>query len=100
MNMNIQQTRSGGNLFLSIEGVIDTKTAPTLEKTIQERIEDIRELVFDLEKVNYISTAGLRVLLYAHQEMMDRGDMRIVHANQDLMEIFHITGFSNVLNIE
>ena len=93
-------SKQDGKAAIRIKGWLDSQTAPELDKFVRSSLTDVTDLVFDLSELKYISSAGLRVLLYAHQEMMDRGTMKIVHANQELMEIFHITGFSNVLNIE
>ena len=92
--MNITQERNENRLTLSIEGRIDTKTAPELEQVIRT------DLTIDLEQTVYISSAGLRVLLIAQKQMNRQGSMRIIHANADLAEIFEVTGFNEILTIE
>ncbi|MBR6419777.1 MAG: STAS domain-containing protein [Oscillospiraceae bacterium] len=98
--MTIKQDKNAGDLTLFIEGRIDTKTAPQLEQVIKTELEGIVNLVFDLTETSYISSAGLRVMLMAQKQMNKQGRMKVVNANNDLMEIFEVTGFSNILTIE
>ena len=98
--MNINQIKNENKLTLAIEGRIDTKTAPQLEKTLAEVLDGIKELTFDFTDVSYISSAGLRVLMSAQIRMNEQGRMTVIHANEDLMEIFEITGFTEILTIE
>lgn len=97
--MTITKEKESGILTLKIEGRIDTKTAPELESTLHDSQEGITGLVFDLAGVSYISSAGLRVLLMAQKQMNKKGEMRVIHASSDLMEIFEVTGFSDILRI-
>lgn len=98
--MNITQKATGEQLILEIEGRIDTKTAPSLETVIQTALEGIRSLVFDLAETVYISSAGLRVILMAQKQMNRQGDMKVIHVSSDLMDIFEVTGFADILTIE
>ena len=98
--MNITQKATGEQLILEIEGRIDTKTAPSLETVIQTTLEGIRSLVIDLAETVYISSAGLRVILMAQKQMNRQGDMKVIHVSSDLMDIFEVTGFANILTIE
>ena len=98
--MKINQIKKEHKLTFEIDGRIDTKTAPELEKALDSAPEGITDLVFDFEKVSYISSAGLRVLLKAQQQMNKQGKMVILHANDDLMEIFEVTGFTDILTIK
>ena len=98
--MTITQERNDGTLTLSIAGRIDTKTAPELDQLIKDALDGVKELVFDLAQTAYISSAGLRVLLIAQKQMNKQGKMKVVNANSDLMEIFEVTGFSDILTIE
>jgi anti-sigma B factor antagonist len=98
--MNITQKATGEQLILEIEGRIDTKTAPSLETVIQTALEGIRSLVIDLAETVYISSAGLRVILMAQKQMNRQGDMKVIHVSSDLMDIFEVTGFADILNIE
>lgn len=97
--MNINQYSDGTKLTLTIEGRIDTRTAPELESVIQSVPESIDALVLDLAETVYISSAGLRVLLMAQKMMNRQGDMTVIHVNEDLMEIFDVTGFSDILTV-
>ena len=98
--MNINQNKSENKLIYAIEGRIDTKTAPELEAALKGTLDGITELVFDFTNVSYISSAGLRVLLIAQKQMNKQGSMTILHANEDIMEIFEVTGFSEILTIQ
>lgn len=84
----------------AIIGRIDTTTAPELEATVDNCLSDTKELVLDLAGVEYISSAGLRVLLKAHKSITPKGNMKILNVNEAIMEVFEITGFSDILTIE
>ena len=79
---------------------MDTNTSPDLEKSLNESIPGVTELVMDFEKLDYISSAGLRVLLAAQKIMNRQGSMKLVHVNDTIMEIFEVTGFTDILTIE
>ncbi len=98
--MNINKTINGSNLTLAPEGRLDTITAPELEAVLKESLTDVKELIFDFESLEYISSAGLRVLLSAQKIMNKQGAMRILNVNDVIMEIFEVTGFSDILTIE
>ena len=98
--MTINQNKNGSKLVLAVEGRLDTTTAPQLESEIKSSISGITELEFDFSKLNYISSAGLRVLLSAQKIMNKQGSMVIHGASEDLMEIFDVTGFIDILTIE
>ncbi len=98
--MTINQTRDGGKLTVALEGRLDTTTAPQLEGELRTAVDGVTELVFDLAKLEYVSSAGLRVLLSAQKVMNKQGDMVIRNANSDLMDIFEVTGFVDILKIE
>ena len=85
--------------MLALEGRLDTMTAPQLEAALQEALPGVEELTFDFEKLEYISSAGLRVLLSAQKTMNKQGAMKVIHANEMIMEIFEVTGFADILNI-
>ena len=97
--MTINKTKKGNALTIAIEGRVDTVTAPELEKSVNESIDSVESIVLDFAKVEYISSAGLRVLLSTHKSMMKKGGMKIVNAGEDIMEIFEVTGFSDILTI-
>ena len=89
------------NIFtFFVEGRLDTLTSPQLEEEINKVISDAKKLVFDLEKLSYISSAGLRVLLGAAQQMEGKGEMILIHVSEAVREIFDLTGFIEVFNIE
>ena len=85
---------------IEIAGRIDTTTAPALEKAINEDIGDAKNLVLDMKAVQYISSAGLRVLLSVQKKMQKIGSMKVVHVCEEVMEVFEMTGFADILVIE
>ena len=87
-------------LNVKVEGRLDTATAPELEQELAEVIDDAEELVFDLENLEYMSSAGLRILLATQKKMAEKGGMKVTKVNDVIMEIFDITGFSDILTIE
>ena len=98
--MNVIKNLNGSTLTAAIEGRVDTTTAPTLEKEIKDSLNGITVLIFDFEKVEYISSAGLRVLLSCQKIMSKQGSMKLIHVGDDIMEIFEVTGFSDILTVE
>ena len=98
--MTINKSLNGSELFISLEGRLDTTTAPELEKELKESLENVTSLVFDFEKLEYISSAGLRVLLSAQKTMNKQGSMKITKVDETIMEIFDVTGFTDILTIE
>ena len=98
--MNISKTAEGSKLTLSIEGRLDTTTAPDLELLLNNSLDGISELVFDFEHLDYLSSAGLRVLLSAQKRMNKQGSMKLLHVNETVKEVFEITGFADFLTIE
>lgn len=98
--MNINITENGTIFTFHIEGRIDTTTSPELEKAIGEVIDNAESIVLDFCDVEYISSAGLRVLLMTHKLMSKKSGMEIKNVSNDIMEIFEVTGFSDILNIK
>ena len=98
--MKINKNKNGTKLTFEIAGRVDTSTAPQLESAIKEEISGVKELVFDMDKVEYISSAGLRVLLSSQKTMNNQGTMKLINVNNEIMEIFEVTGFTDILNIE
>ena len=98
--MTITKTGNAQALTIALEGRLDTMTAPELEAALKTALEGVEELTFDFEKLDYISSAGLRVLLTAQKTMNRQGSMKVVHANEIVMEIFEATGFADILTIE
>ena len=98
--MTINKTMNGTNLTIALEGRLDTTTAPELEKELKESLDGVTELVMDFSKLDYISSAGLRVLLSAHKTMMKQSGMKVTNVNEMVKEVFDVTGFSDILDIE
>lgn len=98
--MTIQKTRNETALTIALSGRLDTVTAPELEAVLKDALADVSELTFDFEKLDYISSAGLRVLLSAQKTMNRQGTMKVIHVNEMILEIFEVTGFSDILKIE
>lgn len=98
--MIITKSMNGTNLTVALEGRLDTTTAPELENELKASLGGITTLTLDLAKLDYISSAGLRVLLSAHKTMMKQGGMKVVNANEMVMEVFDVTGFADILDIE
>ena len=98
--LNITKNQEGEKLTVALEGRLDTTTAPELEGVLNESLTGIQALTLDFEKLDYISSAGLRVLLSAQKTMNAQGSMKITHANEIVREIFDVTGFSDILTVE
>lgn len=98
--MNITQSKEGSKLTIGLEGRLDTTTAPQLETELKTALEGVTELVFEIKDLAYISSAGLRVLLSAQKVMNKQGSMVIRGASEEVMEIFDVTGFVDILTIE
>ena len=98
--MEIKKTLEGEKLTVAISGRLDTTTAPELEEALKESMEGISELVIDFTETEYISSAGLRVLLSAQKTMNKQGSMIVTGVNDVIMEIFEVTGFVDILDIQ
>ena len=98
--MDIQKTKDNSTLTLAVTGRLETTTAPELEEVIKTELEGISELIFDLSGLEYISSAGLRVILSAQKKMNLQGSMKVTGVKDIVMEIFEITGFTDILTIE
>ena len=98
--LNILKSTEGSSLRIALEGRLDTVTAPQLEDELKASLPGVTVLELDMEKLEYISSAGLRVLLSAQKIMNSQGEMKIFHVNDVVMEIFEVTGFSDILTIE
>ena len=97
--MEITKTTNGSALTLALAGRLETTTAPALDQAIKEELNGVTELTFDFAGLEYISSAGLRVLLTAQKAMNKQGAMQIVNANEIVREIFDITGFTDILTV-
>ncbi len=98
--MTIDKVQNGTSLAVAVEGRLDTTTAPELEAELKKSMESAERLVLDFSKLEYISSAGLRVLLAAHKTMSGKGGMKIIHANEIVREVFDVTGFTDILTVE
>lgn len=98
--MDITKTQENNLMTLSLSGRLDTLTAPELGTVIDALTPDVKELVLDMGELEYVSSAGLRVILSAHKKMSKQGAMKLIHLSEAVHEVFDITGFSSILNIE
>jgi anti-sigma B factor antagonist len=98
--LNINKTKDGDKMVVALEGRLDTTTAPELEVSVKEDIAGVADLVIDLEQLEYISSAGLRVLLATQKIMNSQGQMVVTHPNDVISEVFEVTGFCDILTIE
>ncbi|MFA6928732.1 MAG: STAS domain-containing protein [Lentisphaeria bacterium] len=98
--MNIQKERKDTELTLTLSGRLDTNTASDLEKEIQQSCNEIETLILDLAGLDYISSAGLRVILSAQKQMLKQGSMKLRNLNESVREVFDMTGFSSILDLE
>ena len=97
--LTINKSVEGGKALFSLEGRLDTVTAPDLEKELKASLDGVTDPQLDFETLEYISSAGLRVLLAAQKTMAKQGSMTLTHVNETIMEIFEVTGFSDILTI-
>lgn len=98
--MTIEIKKNAEEAIIEIAGRLDTTTAPILDKTINEDIEGVKNLVLDLNALEYISSAGLRVLLGAQKKMQKIGSMKVKNVCEEVMDVFEMTGFADILVIE
>lgn len=98
--LNIEKKLDGKNLTVALTGRLDTVTAPELESELASALDDVENLVIDMKDLEYISSAGLRVLLTAQKTMNQKGSMKLINVNETVMEIFDVTGFVDILTIE
>ena len=98
--MTIEKNSNGTELNVTISGRLDTTTAPELETSLKESFEGVEKLVLDFSSLEYLSSAGLRVLLQAQKTMNKQGEMIIKNVNDTINEIFEVTGFIDILTIE
>lgn len=98
--MTIEKMKEGGKLTLALEGRLDTTTAPQLEAEVTGSLTGVTELVLDFSRLEYLSSAGLRVILTAQKIMNRQGKMVICHVNATILEVFEVTGFVDILTIQ
>ena len=98
--LNINKTVENGKAVFALKGRLDTVTAPDLEKELRDSFDTVNELTLDFSGLEYISSAGLRVLLAAQKTMGRKGGMKVTNANETIMEVFEVTGFLDILTVE
>ena len=98
--LDINRTIENGKALFTLTGRLDTTTAPDLEKELKDSLDSVSELTLDFAGLDYISSAGLRVLLAAQKTMNKQGSMKLKNVNETIMEIFEVTGFSDILTVE
>ena len=98
--MTIEKKLNGAGMTITLTGRLDTTTAPQLEAELKASLPGVEHLVLDFAALDYLSSAGLRVLLAAQKQMNKQGDMVLCHVNETIAEIFDVTGFSDILTIE
>lgn len=98
--MNIVKTSEGTKVVLTLEGRLDTTTAPQLEAEVKGSLTGVTELVLDFARLEYVSSAGLRVILAAQKTMNKQGSLVICHVNETILEVFEVTGFVDILTIQ
>ena len=98
--MTINKKANGTALEIALEGRLDTMTAPELEAELNQFLTGAESLTLDFSKLDYISSAGLRVLLSAHKAMSAKGGMKVTNVNEIVQEVFEVTGFADILDIE
>ena len=98
--MTIKKTKEGSSLIVTVEGRLDTTTAPEFEATLNASLLGVDDLVLDFSNLEYISSAGLRVLLSTQKKMNKVGKMTVTGVNETVNEVFEVTGFSDILTIE
>ena len=100
MNLNFNKTDNNGTLTISVEGSIDTLTAPDFEARVLKSLEDVKKLILDFSKVDYVSSAGLRSIILLNEKMEEKEGMTIKNINDEVKDVFEMTGFDELLTIE
>lgn len=98
--MNIKRKKDSSNLFVTVNGRIDTVTAPEFEAGVKPYLDGVTDLTIDFKEVNYVSSAGLRVLLSLQKKMMTQGEMKLVNVSEAVNDVFEVTGFDEILTYE
>ncbi|MEE1261780.1 STAS domain-containing protein [Ruminococcus sp.] len=98
--MNIKRKKEGSNLSVTVNGRIDTATAPAFEAEVKPYLDGVTNLTIDFKDVNYVSSAGLRVLLSLQKKMMVQGEMKLINVSEAVNDVFEVTGFDEILTYE
>ena len=100
MNVNINPIESNGTLTIAVEGSIDTLTASDFEAKVLKALEGVKKLILDFAKVEYVSSAGLRTIILLNEKMEEKEGMTIKNINDEVRDVFEMTGFDELLNLE
>lgn len=98
--MNIKKKKDGNTATFAISGRIDTATAPEVDEFVNKNLDGVQNLILDFKEVNYVSSAGLRVLLSLQKKMMVKGEMKLINVNDAVSDVFEVTGFDEILTFE
>ncbi len=98
--MNIKKKKDGSTATFAISGRIDTATAPEVDEFVNKNLDGVQNLILDFKEVNYVSSAGLRVLLSLQKKMMVKGEMKLINVNDAVSDVFEVTGFDEILTFE
>lgn len=98
--MTVTKEINGKEGLFKIEGRLDTNTVPELEELLKDIIDDLDSMIFDFEKLEYISSSGLRLLLSTNKQMSKKGGFKVINVTEDVMDVFDVTGFSSIITIE
>ena len=98
--LHIEKKQDQDTLTIFLEGRLDTTTSPDLEEMLKGSLDSVTNLILDFEKLEYISSAGLRVLLSTQKVMNKQGEMKLIHVRNEVIEIFEVTGFLDILTVE
>ena len=98
--MTITKTQNGTDLLVAVEGRLDTMTAPEFETEMKSALADVANVTLDFEKLEYISSAGLRALLLVRKALYGKGNVKVINANNLVKEVFEVTGFINILDVQ
>ena len=98
--MNIKKKKDGNTAIFAISGRIDTATAPEVDVFVNKNLDGVQNLILDFKEVNYVSSAGLRVLLSLQKKMMVKGEMKLINVNDAVSDVFEVTGFDEILTFE
>ena len=98
--MNIKKKKDGSTATFAISGRIDTATAPEVDEFVNKNLDGVQNLILDFKQVNYVSSAGLRVLLSLQKKMMVKGEMKLINVNDAVSDVFEVTGFDEILTFE
>ena len=100
MKLNITSQKEGSTLLMALDGSLDTQSSPEMVKELDSNLDGVKELIFDFDRLTYVSSTGLRAILESLRKMEEKGTMKIINVPEVVMEVFEITGLAENLNIE